>query len=71
MRSRRQADALAEVGELPTLEVLVKQPRWAYFMIWRGFEETNSPERLRAIFHAPNVLSRDDTRLARGCDADQ
>ncbi|MGB6193512.1 MAG: glycosyl hydrolase, partial [Terracidiphilus sp.] len=58
----RKPIALAEVGPVPPIEVLVKQPRWAYFMIWRGFEETNSPDRLRAIF--PNVLSRDDTRLA-------
>lgn len=60
----RKPVALAEVGALPPLEVLVKQPRWAYFMIWRGFEETNAPERMHAIFRAANVLSRDDSRLA-------
>jgi mannan endo-1,4-beta-mannosidase len=56
--------ALAEVGALPTLDVLKSQPRWAYFMIWRGFEEKgNSPEQLRAMFHAPNVLSCGDPRF--------
>jgi mannan endo-1,4-beta-mannosidase len=50
---------LAEVGVMPTPEVLVKQPRWAYFMIWAGFaEEANSPEHLQTMFHAPNVLNR-------------
>ena len=60
----RKPIALAEVGALPPLEVLVKQPRWAYFMIWRGFEETNSPDQMHAIFNSANVLSRDDSRLA-------
>jgi mannan endo-1,4-beta-mannosidase len=26
--------ALAEVGQLPTLEILKKQPRWAWFTVW-------------------------------------
>lgn len=56
--------ALAEVGAVPPPAILAVQRRWAYFMIWRGFEEKNAPDRLRAIFHAANVLSRDDTRLA-------
>jgi mannan endo-1,4-beta-mannosidase len=53
--------ALAEVGAMPTVDVLARQPRWAYFMIWRGFaEEANSPEQLQTIFSAPNVLNRGD-----------
>jgi mannan endo-1,4-beta-mannosidase len=56
--------ALAEVGALPSINVLAKQPRWAWFMIWRGFEVTkNSPQQLRAMFHAPNVLSRGEPSL--------
>lgn len=56
--------ALAEVGRLPKLQVLRRQPRWAYFMIWRGFEEdANSPEHLRTVFHAPNALNRGDERF--------
>ncbi len=61
----RKPIALAEVGALPALEVLEKQPRWAYFMIWRGFEvQANSPDKLRTIFHARTVLNRGDARLA-------
>ena len=53
--------ALAEVGAMPTVDVLAKQPRWAYFTVWRGFaEQANSVEQLQTIFHAPNVLNRGD-----------
>ncbi len=52
--------ALGEVGTMPTLEVLAKQPRWAYFMMWSGMESANSPEQLQAVFHAPNLLNRGD-----------
>lgn len=51
--------ALAEVGAMPGLDVLAKEPRWAYFMMWSGMAEIeNSPEKLQAIFHAPNLLNR-------------
>jgi mannan endo-1,4-beta-mannosidase len=53
--------ALAEVGAMPTLDVLAKQPRWAYFMMWSGLaESSNSPEQLQTMFHAPNLLNRGD-----------
>jgi mannan endo-1,4-beta-mannosidase len=53
--------ALAEVGAMPTLEVLARQPRWAYFMMWSGLAETaNTADQLQAIFHAPNLLNRGD-----------
>jgi mannan endo-1,4-beta-mannosidase len=56
--------ALAEVGAMPTLDVLAKQPRWAYFMMWSGLaESSNSPEQLQTIFHAPNLLNRGDAPL--------
>ena len=53
--------ALAEVGAMPSLDVLAKQPRWAYFMMWSGLaESSNSPEQLQAMFHAPHLLNRGD-----------
>jgi len=56
--------ALAEVGKLPTPEVLEKQPRWAYFMAWSEFIQVhNPPELVNAVYHAPQVLTRDDPRL--------
>jgi mannan endo-1,4-beta-mannosidase len=57
--------ALAEVGKLPTPEVLQKQPRWVYFMAWSEFiQDHNPPELVNAVYHAPQVLTRDDPRLA-------
>jgi beta-mannanase len=56
--------ALAEVGAMPTLQVLAAQPRWTYFMMWSGMAEgANSPAQLQAMFHAPNVIDRNDARL--------
>jgi mannan endo-1,4-beta-mannosidase len=53
--------AFAEVGAMPTLDVLAKQPRWAYFMMWSGLaESSNPPEQLQTMFHAPNLLNRGD-----------
>jgi mannan endo-1,4-beta-mannosidase len=56
--------ALAEVGTMPTLDILARQPRWTYFMVWSGFEESaNTPEQLASIYHASNVIDRGDSRL--------
>jgi mannan endo-1,4-beta-mannosidase len=52
--------ALAEVGAMPSLEVMARQPRWAYFMVWSEMEAMNPPDQLQAAFHAPNMLNRGD-----------
>jgi mannan endo-1,4-beta-mannosidase len=57
--------ALAEVGGLPSPEVLDKQPRWTYFMTWSEFIQVGNPlELANAVYHAPQALNRDDPRLA-------
>jgi mannan endo-1,4-beta-mannosidase len=57
--------ALAEVGKLPSLEVLNRQPRWTYFMSWSEFiQNANTPEQAKAVYNAPRILTRDDPRLA-------
>jgi mannan endo-1,4-beta-mannosidase len=57
--------ALGEVGAVPSPEVLKAQPKWAWFMSWSDIVElANSVEALRATYDAPNVLTRDDPRLA-------
>jgi mannan endo-1,4-beta-mannosidase len=57
--------ALAEVGGMPSPEVLERQPRWTYFMTWSEFIRSgNTLEQANAIYHSPRVLSRDDPRLA-------
>jgi mannan endo-1,4-beta-mannosidase len=56
--------ALAEVGGLPSPEVLEKQPKWTYFMSWSEFVQVGNPlERVRAVYNAPRAISRDDARL--------
>ncbi len=57
--------ALAEVGKLPSPEVLEKQPRWTYFMCWSEFIQDHNPlDLVNAVYHAPQVLTREDARLA-------
>lgn len=61
--------ALAEVGAMPTLNVLASQPRWAYFMMWSGFAESaNTPGQLQTMFHTPNLLNRGDAPLTKHAD---
>jgi mannan endo-1,4-beta-mannosidase len=62
--------ALAEVGKLPSPEVLAKQPRWTYFMVWSEFIQKANPEELsNAVYHLPQALNRDDARLAGPMEA--
>lgn len=57
--------ALAEVGNLPSTDVLKKQPRWTYFMCWSEFIQEHNPlDLVNAVYHAPQVLTREDARLA-------
>ena len=52
--------ALAEVGPLPTVEVLQKQPRWAWFTVW-GDLGGNWKEfgRIVAFYNSSEVLTWD------------
>jgi mannan endo-1,4-beta-mannosidase len=62
--------ALAEVGGLPSPEVLEQQPRWTYFMAWSEFiQDGNSLELANAVYHGPRALNRDDPRLAGPMEA--
>jgi mannan endo-1,4-beta-mannosidase len=57
--------ALAEVGVLPSPEVLRKQPRWTYFMGWSEFIQQHNPlELVKSVYNDPQVLTREDPRLA-------
>jgi mannan endo-1,4-beta-mannosidase len=62
--------ALAEVGGLPSPEVLERQPRWTYFMAWSGMlDSANTLDQVNATYHAPRALNRDDPRLAGPMEA--
>jgi len=52
--------ALGEVGAMPSLDVIAKQPRWAFFMVWSDMEAANSLDQLQAVYHALNMLNRGD-----------
>jgi mannan endo-1,4-beta-mannosidase len=53
--------ALGEVGEVPAPDILARQPRWAWFMIWGPLVDThNRPEQIRALYGDPRVLSHED-----------
>lgn len=57
--------ALGEVGAVPSPAVLKEQPKWTWFMSWSEMVEFANPtEALLAAYNAPNVLSRDDPRVA-------
>ena len=56
--------ALGEVGQMPTPEIVAKQPHWRWFMTWTDQLEThNSVERVRAIYQADCAVNRDDPVL--------
>ena len=62
--------ALAEVGALPSPEVLERQPRWTYFMVWSTMlDSSNSLDHINAVYHARRMLNRDDPRLAGPMEA--
>ena len=62
--------ALAEVGGLPSVEVLERQPRWAYFMTWSGLLlASSSLDQVKAVYESPRALNRDDPRMAGPMDA--
>ena len=57
--------ALAEVGGMPSPQVLDRQPRWTYFMTWSEFIHTgNTLDQANALYNSPRALNRDDPRLA-------
>jgi mannan endo-1,4-beta-mannosidase len=52
--------AIGECSKFPDADILVKQPKWTFFMVWSELEfQDNSIERIKAIHTAPNVLTLD------------
>lgn len=52
--------ALGEVGELPKANILEKQPKWSWFMVWSDWIKTaNTKERIQEIYTRENTLSRE------------
>lgn len=56
--------ALGEVGELPKIEILAAQPKWAWFMVWASWLEThNTLERVMTIYSLRQTLTLDEVDL--------
>jgi mannan endo-1,4-beta-mannosidase len=52
--------ALGEIGPVPPPDLLERQPRWAWFMIWCDYlDAQNTHEAIQALYHHPRVLSRE------------
>ncbi len=50
--------AIGECEQLPTSALLVKQPKWAFFMLWPDFVGENTSV-LPGLYGAPNVVTED------------
>ncbi len=62
--------ALAEVGAAPSPNVLARQPRWTYFMVWSELVKAlNTEDGLKAAYNAPPTITRSDPRLAGPMEA--
>ncbi len=58
--------ALGEVGNAPTLEILKRQPRWAWFMSWGDPEGTwREQEGLRAVYAGEEALTLEELPWAK------
>jgi mannan endo-1,4-beta-mannosidase len=56
--------ALAEVGTLPTTNLLSQQPHWAWFMVWAEYiQNQNSQDAVKQVYYSGNVCNRGDFSL--------
>jgi mannan endo-1,4-beta-mannosidase len=51
---------LGEVGNPPVLEILAKQPKWSYYVVWAGMVRNTSRKQYQALVNDPRILSRED-----------
>jgi mannan endo-1,4-beta-mannosidase len=59
--------ALGEIGAVPDPTIFIRQPRWAWFMIWSDFlDGTNSHGAIQALYNDHRVLSREGLSEAMG-----
>jgi hypothetical protein len=49
-----------EVGNPPTPEVLKRQPRWAYYVIWAGMVRLTSKKQYQTLVNDSHVLTLED-----------
>ena len=50
--------AIGECSKIPDASILLKQPKWIFFMAWSELEfQDNTLEHIKAVHRAPNVLT--------------
>ncbi len=55
--------AIGECGELPSIEILDRQPYWTWFMCWAGFlERNNTRKKILELYSDPRIFNRKDVR---------
>ncbi len=52
--------ALAEVGNPPALEILERQPKWTFFVVWAGMTRNAPRPTYDTLFASPRVVNLDD-----------
>lgn len=56
--------ALAEVGNVPSLEILRRQPKWTLYVVWAGMTRNTSKRTYDSLFADPRLLNLDDAAYA-------
>ncbi len=53
--------ALGEIGQVPSPEILARQPMWSWFMVWGNFVDThNTPKQIRDLYDYSRTFSHED-----------
>lgn len=51
---------LGEVGNPPSLDILTKQPKWGYYVIWSGMVRNTLKKQHQTLVNDPRILSLED-----------
>jgi mannan endo-1,4-beta-mannosidase len=51
---------LGEVGNPPSLEILARQPKWSYYVIWSGMTRNTLKKQHKILTGDPGILSLED-----------
>ncbi|MDB5110349.1 MAG: glycoside hydrolase [Mucilaginibacter sp.] len=58
--SKRKPIAIGECSKFPSADILLKQPKWTFFMVWSELEfSSNTIDQIKAVHTAPNVITLD------------
>jgi mannan endo-1,4-beta-mannosidase len=58
--SKGKPMVLGEVGNPPTLDILDKQPNWAFYVTWAGMVRNTSKKEYNVLMADPSVLNKEN-----------